>query len=147
LTESRGRGDYYVGGEADGEMGRWQGSPEALGALGLAPGVAVDRDALVALMNGRHPGTGAAIRPVGGNGSRVAGIDMTFSAPKSVSALWAVSGPYRRAQIEAAHRGAIASEMARVERDVDLLRRQEKGVLRRSTHGPVFPWGLPYATI
>jgi conjugative relaxase-like TrwC/TraI family protein len=130
LTESRGRGDYYVGGEADGEMGRWQGSPEALEVLGLAPGAAVERDALVALMNGRHPETGAAIRPVGGDGSRVAGIDLTFSAPKSVSALWAVSGPYRRAQIEAAHRGAIASAMARVERDVDLVRRREMGVLR-----------------
>jgi conjugative relaxase-like TrwC/TraI family protein len=130
LTESRGRGDYYVGGEADGETGRWQGSPEALGALGVAPGAAVERDALVALMNGRHPATGGAIRPVGGDGSRVAGIDLTFSAPKSVSALWAVSGPYRRAQIEAAHRGAIASAMARVERDVELVRRRENGVLR-----------------
>ena len=58
------------------------------------------------------------------------GIDLTFSAPKSVSALWAVSGPYRRAQIEAAHRGAIASAMARVERDVELVRRRETGVLR-----------------
>jgi conjugative relaxase-like TrwC/TraI family protein len=130
LTESRGRGDYYVGGEADGETGRWQGSPVALGALGLAPDGPVERDVLVSLMNGRHPVTGEAIRPVGGDGSRVAGIDLTFSAPKSVSALWAVSGPYRRAQIEAAHRGAIASAMARVERDVELVRRRERGVLR-----------------
>jgi conjugative relaxase-like TrwC/TraI family protein len=130
LTEARGRGDYYVGGEADGETGRWQGSSEALGALGLSPNGAVERDALVSLMNGRHPDTGVAIRPVGGDGSRVAGIDLTFSAPKSVSALWAVSGPYRRAQIEAAHRGAIASAMARVERDVELVRRRERGVLR-----------------
>jgi conjugative relaxase-like TrwC/TraI family protein len=130
LTESRGRGDYYVGGEADGEMGRWHGSPEALGALGLTPSGTVDRDALVSLMNGRHPATGDAIRPVGGNGSRVAGVDLTLSAPKSVSALWAVSGPYRRAQIEAAHRGAIASAMARVERDVELVRRRQGGVLR-----------------
>jgi conjugative relaxase-like TrwC/TraI family protein len=130
LTEARGRGDYYVGGEADGEAGRWQGSPEALKALGLAPDAVVGRDALVALMNGRHPETGMAIRPVGGDGSRVAGVDLTFSAPKSVSALWAVSGPYRRAQIEAAHRGAIASAMTRVEQDVDLVRRREKGVLR-----------------
>jgi conjugative relaxase-like TrwC/TraI family protein len=90
----------------------------------------VERDALVALMNGRHPETGSAIRPVGGDGSRVAGIDLTFSAPKSVSALWAVSGPYRRAKIEAAHRGAIASAMRRVEREVELVRRREKGVLR-----------------
>jgi conjugative relaxase-like TrwC/TraI family protein len=130
LTEARGRGDYYVGGEADGEAGRWHGSPQALGALGLKPDAVVGRDALVSLMNGRHPETGSAIRPVGGDGSRVAGIDLTFSAPKSVSALWAVSGPYRRAQIEAAHRGAIASAMSRVERGVELARRREKGVLR-----------------
>jgi hypothetical protein len=43
LTDSRGRGDYYVGGEADGESGRWQGSPEALRALGLEPGGRVER--------------------------------------------------------------------------------------------------------
>jgi conjugative relaxase-like TrwC/TraI family protein len=69
------------------------GSPEALKALkapGLAPDAVVERDALVALMNGRHPDSGSASRPVGGDGSRVAGIDLTFSAPKSVSALWAV---------------------------------------------------------
>jgi len=130
LTQSPGRGDYYVGGEADGEMGRWQGSPEALGALGLQPGWGVERDALVALMEGRDPVSGVAIRPVGGDGSRVAGVDLTFSAPKSVSALWAVSGPYRRAQIEAAHRGAVASAMGRVGRDVELVRRRQGGVLR-----------------
>jgi conjugative relaxase-like TrwC/TraI family protein len=130
LTEARGRGDYSVGGEADGEMGRWHGSAEALGSLGLAPATAVERDALVSLMNSRHPATGSAIRRVGGDGSRVAGVDLTFSAPKSVSALWAVSGPYRRAQIEAAHRGAIASAMARIELEVELVRRREKGVLR-----------------
>ncbi len=66
LTDSRGRGDYYVGGEADGELGRWQGSPEALGKLGLTAGGPVERDALIALMNGRNPAGGYAIRPVGG---------------------------------------------------------------------------------
>ena len=130
LTEARGRGDYYVGGEADGEAGRWQGSPGALARLDLVPVGRVERGALVALMEGRHPTTGAAIRPVGGDGSRVAGVDLTFSAPKSVSALWAVSGPYRRAQIEAAHRQAVSSAMARVEREVELVRRRRGGVLR-----------------
>jgi conjugative relaxase-like TrwC/TraI family protein len=130
LTDSRGRGDYYVGGEAEGETGRWRGSREALRALGLGPGGRVERDALVALMEGRDPRSGVAIRRVGGDGSRVAGVDMTFSAPKSVSALWAVSGPYRRAQIESAHRGAVGSAMARVERDVEMVRRREAGVLR-----------------
>ncbi len=88
------------------------------------------RSELVALMDGRSPATGEPLRRVGGDGSRVAGIDATFSAPKSVSALWAVSGPYRRAQIEVAHRRAVASALARIERDVALVRRREGGELR-----------------
>jgi TrwC relaxase len=93
LTESTGRGDYYVGGEADAETGRWQGSSKALGALGLKPGAAVERDALVALMHGRHPRTGAEVRPVGGDGSRVAGVDLTVGSPKSVSIVGVAPGP------------------------------------------------------
>ena len=55
---------------------------------------------------------------------------MTFSAPKSVSALWAVSSPYERAQIEAAHSRAVAGALARIERDVELVRTRESGELR-----------------
>lgn len=130
LTASARRGDYYVGGELEGEGGSWHGSPDALDALGLDPERPVRRSELVGLMDGRSPRTGEPIRRVGGDGSRVAGVDLTFSAPKSVSALWAVSGPYRRAQIEVAHRRAVASALARVEREVPLLRRREDGVLR-----------------
>jgi len=53
VTDSRGRGDYYVGGEADGETGRWQGSPAALRSLGLEPGAKVERDELVLRGRGR----------------------------------------------------------------------------------------------
>ncbi len=81
-------------------------------------------------MEGRSPATGRPVRRVGGDGSRVAGIDATFSAPKSVSALWAVSGPYRRAQIEVAHRKAVKSALERIERDVEVVRRREGGELR-----------------
>jgi conjugative relaxase-like TrwC/TraI family protein len=130
LTSSAQRGDYYVGGEIDGEGGRWHGSPEALAGLGLDRDVAVRRSELVALMDGRSPRSGEPIRAVGGDGSRVAGIDLTFSAPKSVSALWALSGPYRRAQIEVAHRRAVASAVSRIERDVELVRRRVDGELR-----------------
>jgi conjugative relaxase-like TrwC/TraI family protein len=130
LTVSASRGDYYVGGELEGDGGAWHGSPEALGELGLDPTRPVDRSELVALMEGRSPATGMPLRRVGGDGSRVAGIDATFSAPKSVSALWAVSDRYRRAQIEVAHRKAVASAVRRVERDVELVRRRERGELR-----------------
>jgi conjugative relaxase-like TrwC/TraI family protein len=130
LTADSGRGDYYAGGDAEGEAGLWHGSREVLGELGLDRSLGVERDQLVALMDGRSPVSGEPIRRVGGDGSRVAGIDLTFSAPKSVSALWAVSGPYRRAQIVAAHRKAVASSLARIEREVEVVRRREAGVLR-----------------
>ena len=122
--------DYYVGGELEGNGGAWHGSPDALGELGLDPTRPVGRSELVALMEGRSPATGMPLRRVGGDGSRVAGIDATFSAPKSVSAVWAVSDPYRRAQIEVAHRKAVASAVRRIERDVELVRRRERGELR-----------------
>jgi conjugative relaxase-like TrwC/TraI family protein len=130
LTASTTRGDYYVGGELEGDGGVWHGSPEALDELGLDPRQPVSRSELVTLMQGRSPASGEPLRRVGGDGSRVAGVDATFSAPKSVSALWAVSDRYRRAQIEVAHRKAVASAVGRIERDVELVRRREHGQLR-----------------
>ncbi len=130
LTSGQSRGDYYAGGEEEAEAGFWHGSPAALGRLGLDGGRPVTRDELVAVMRGVSPRDGSVIRPVGGDGSRVAGIDVTFSAPKSVSALWALSGSYHRAQIEAAHRAAVASARERIEREERLVRRKEGGVLR-----------------
>jgi hypothetical protein len=39
------------------------------------------------------PATSGALRSVGGNASAVGAIDRTFSAPKSVSAVWALASP------------------------------------------------------
>ena len=47
LTASATRGDYYVGGELEGEGGAWHGSPEALDELGLDPRQPVRRSELV----------------------------------------------------------------------------------------------------
>ena len=87
------------------------------------------REDLSALMHGVSPRDGHELRRAGGDGSRVAGIDMTFSAPKSVSALWAVSSPYERARIEAAHSKAVAGAIARTEREVALVRTRSDGKL------------------
>jgi conjugative relaxase-like TrwC/TraI family protein len=136
LASSSDRGDYYTDGESGGEGGavlaqsRWHGSPELLASLGLSADARVERDQLAALMAGVSPVDGSELRRAGGNGSRVAGIDVTFSAPKSVSALWAVSGPYERARIEAAHTRAVAGTIGRIERDVELLRSRVDGELR-----------------
>jgi conjugative relaxase-like TrwC/TraI family protein len=137
LTSSSDRGDYYTGGsEGEPDEGvvlapsRWHGSPALLTGLGLSADAPVEREDLAALMRGISPAEGRELRRAGGDGSRVAGIDMTFSAPKSVSALWAVSSPYERARIEAAHGRAVAGTIARIERDVELLRTRVNGELR-----------------
>jgi conjugative relaxase-like TrwC/TraI family protein len=137
LTSSSARGDYYAGQDDDSGGGEgvvpqsaWHGSPAMLASLGIAPDRAVEREQLLALMRGVSPADGRELRRAGGNGTRVAGIDMTFSAPKTVSALWAVSSPYERARIEAAHSRAVAGALERVERDVELVRSRRGGELR-----------------
>jgi hypothetical protein len=117
LTSTSDRGDYYTGdgqpSEGQGERGgglaivtksRWHGSQRMLAELRLSPQAPVEREDLASLMRGVSPVDGHELRPSGGNGTRVAGIGLTFSAPKSVSALWAVSSPYERARIEVAPR-------------------------------------------
>jgi conjugative relaxase-like TrwC/TraI family protein len=130
LTSTSQRGDYYAAEAGEPVPSRWHGSPELLRSLGLSAEEPVARDDLRAVMQGRSPLTGEPLRPAGADGTRVAGIELMFAPPKSVSALWAVSGPYRRAQIEAAHAKAVASTLARIERRIALVRRRSGGVVR-----------------
>jgi conjugative relaxase-like TrwC/TraI family protein len=133
VTSPSDRGDYYTAsGEGEPALlapSRWHGSPSLLAQLGLSPQREVTREELSALMHGLSPRDGQELRRAGGDGTRVAGIDMTFSAPKSVSALWAVSSPYERARIEAAHSKAVAGAIARTEREVALVRTRSEGKL------------------
>jgi conjugative relaxase-like TrwC/TraI family protein len=133
LTCGSRRGDYYLDGEdsdGDGAAGMWHGSPAALRSLGLSVDSPVARRELLALMDGRAPNDGREIRAAGGNKTRVAGIDLTFSAPKSVSALWAACSGERRGQIERAHREAVESAIEHVEQSVELVRTREAGTLK-----------------
>jgi conjugative relaxase-like TrwC/TraI family protein len=67
----------------------------------------VDEDGFIALMEGRHPGTGERLKRLGGR-SRVAAFDLTFSAPKSVSVLFAVGDPALGRALVEAHEAAVA---------------------------------------
>jgi conjugative relaxase-like TrwC/TraI family protein len=130
LVSQASRGDYYTdygNGEA---AARWHGPERLLRSFGIDPAEAVELSDLRSLMHGFSPVDGEPIRPAGGNGTRVAAIDLTFSPPKDVSALWATAGPYRRAQIEVAHRKAVKSALERTEREVALVRRKTGGVVR-----------------
>ena len=128
LTSTATRGDYYTrDGEGDQPVpSRWHGSPDLLRSLGLDAEEPVARSDLRAVMQGFSPLSGEPLRPAGSNGTRVAGVELMMAPPKSVSALWATAGPYRRAQIEAAHRRAVASALARTEREVALVQAKER---------------------
>ena len=73
--------------------GRWLADGETLARLGIEAGEAVDGSDFIALMEGRHPGTGQWLRREGAGGGRGGGMDVTLSAPKSVSAVWALGDP------------------------------------------------------
>ena len=134
LTSTAARGDYYTRdgeAESDGPVpSRWHGSESALNSLGLRAEGPVQRDDLRAVMRGMSPLDDEPLRPAGSNGTRTAGVELMLAPPKSVSALWATAGPYRRAQIETAHRRAVASALERTEREVALVRRKSGGVVR-----------------
>jgi conjugative relaxase-like TrwC/TraI family protein len=123
------RGDYYL--TPDGEMaqapGRWLADEETLGRLGIEAGEPVDGADFIALMEGRHPGTGRWLHPEGAGGGRGGGIDVTFSAPKSVSTVWALGDSWQREQIEAAHASAVEQTVLYMRERVPLVRRRYGG--------------------
>jgi len=61
----------------------------------------VESDELRALMDGRRPGDGEPVwlRATGPDGTRGGGIDVTFSAPKSVSIAWALGDQRARSRL------------------------------------------------
>ncbi len=64
------------------------------------------------------------LRRAGGSGEAVSAIDATFSAPKSVSAVWALADRHLRADIERAHEAAIDRALHYAIRQVPMLRRR-----------------------
>ena len=93
--------EYYTAGEEP--DGVWF-NPKGL--FGLADGGRVDSSDFHRLYNGYAPNTGGKLTQNAGSERRSAGLDMTFSADKSVSALWAVADPELRSEIERAHNDA-----------------------------------------
>ncbi|MEV0357765.1 MobF family relaxase [Nocardia sp. NPDC050697] len=67
----------------------------------------------------------------------VAGFDFTFSPVKSVSALWAIAGPGLAAQIEAAHRAAIADALSWLEDNALFTRLGRNGVRQVDVQGSI----------
>ena len=93
--------EYYTAGEEP--DGVWF-NPKGL--FGLVDGGKVDSSDFHRLYNGFAPDSGGKLPRNAGSERRSAGLDMTFSADKSVSALWAIADPELRSKIEDAHNDA-----------------------------------------
>jgi conjugative relaxase-like TrwC/TraI family protein len=117
-----GRADYYLA-DLAAELPvparaavRWIGA--AAGDLGLDDaGRPVDATLFRALLAGQHPGTGRPLPlpPSAGGGRRVAGYDLTFSAPKSVSVAFALGGEEVARSVVAAHTEAVTGALRYLE--------------------------------
>ena len=118
---SRGPIDYYL--DPNEPPGRWWG--EGCPAIGLTGGVRPEQ--LKAMMHGRHPGDRRDLgRGFGAKSARA--FDATFSAPKSISVLWALSPDASlRAEVLAAHDAAVVIAL-------DWFQ-EHGGVTRRGTNG------------
>jgi conjugative relaxase-like TrwC/TraI family protein len=123
-----GREDYYAGeGEAP---GRWTGAgSRALGLRGR-----VGDEELVRLLSGRDPRSGDLLGRELQPGD-VAGLDLTFRAPKSVSILFGVADEAISAQIRDGHEAAVAEALAYLEREACIVRRGRAGRIQLPAGG------------
>ena len=131
-TVASGREDYYTGaGEAP---GHWIGrGTRELGLEGR-----VDADALRTLLAGFDPANGKSLTAgrVSPSG-RIAGFDATFSAPKSVSVLWALSEERTAGLVRDAHDGAVSEALTYLDCHALAARRGAGGEERIATSGTV----------
>ena len=126
---AQGAEDYYAG---EGESpGYWTG--RAAGALGL-DGVVSDAQ-IVRLLEGRDPASGLLLRRPLASGA-VAGFDLTFRAPKSVSVLFGIADAAIAGELRAAHAAAVGQALDHLERDACRVRRGAGGAV--TLHGDGF---------
>ncbi|MBU2607658.1 MAG: relaxase domain-containing protein [Alphaproteobacteria bacterium] len=121
--------EYYTGsGEAEAD-GEWDGR----GAERLTLEGPVSKAEFESALNGTDPKTGERLTQIGK--SHAPGWDMTFSAPKSVSVMWALSPPADRKTIEAAHRQAVHAATTHLEDHHAFTRRGKGGAIREPVVG------------
>lgn len=115
--------EYYLGGVEP--AGRWITST---GNFGATRGAIVDNT----LFERLHAGLDADGEPLltnGGDGAnRVGGIDLTLSAPKSVSVVYALADPAMRRAIEDAQHAASEATVGFLERNAAFCRRGKNGL-------------------
>jgi len=139
--EQLGKEDYYTrGGEP---VGYWAGH----GAEKLNLAGPIREGELVRMMQGYHPSTGQAlVRNVGED--HAPGWDATYSAPKSVSAIWAVADRDTQTAIQRAQADAVKAAIRYIEREATFTRFGAGGMEREpvSTHGGLIVAAYEHST-
>lgn len=101
--------------------GTWAGSfAEKRGFAGEQ----VHRGEIQRALTGHDPKTGEKLSNNAGNEKHKPGYDLTFSAPKSVSAVWAAADEKTRAEISKAHERAVDKAMRYAEQSGAFVQRQ-----------------------
>jgi conjugative relaxase-like TrwC/TraI family protein len=99
--------DYYAG---DGDApGRWIGRSDLVGAVAGSLATAVDSKML---LEAKCAPDGSRLGKTMVTERSVTAFDLTFSAPKSVSLLYALGDPEVMAEVEAAHTAAVEAAIA-----------------------------------
>lgn len=119
---AQGREDYYTGaGEAP---GRWIGTGSV--RVGLAG--RVEDEALVGMLASRDPVSGEELRRPLSRGA-VAGYDVTFRAPKSVSVVFGIAETDVAREVTAGHDAAVVEALGYLEREGCRARRGHGGAV------------------
>ncbi|WP_426594403.1 MobF family relaxase [Cellulomonas sp. McL0617] len=125
--------------------GRWLGTGlRGLGDGRLPVGSVVSEAAMTRLFrDGCDPVSGASLgtpyrkAPSGEGRHAVAGFDLTFTAPKSVSVVWGLADDATRAKLYEAHRAALATALQFLEHSVIRTRVGAAGCRQVRTRGMV----------
>lgn len=142
---------YYI--ESGTPAGQWFG--QGLHGINIQPGTQVEASQAINLYEeARHPLTGEHLgkKPIqktmapqgaktaSGKDAKksreaVAGFDLAFSAPKSISSLWAISDASTQTKIHAAHQRAVGLCLEWAENNIIQTRSGDGGVIKTETSG------------
>ena len=113
--------DYFLsGGEPP---GKWLGgATELLGVAGQ-----VQREDFVKIFKGFHPNTGEKLVQNAGSSGRRPGFDLTFSAPKSISLMWALAGREDQEKLQQMQLAAVGAALDFAERHLAYSRTGKAG--------------------
>ncbi|SCC95170.1 putative Conjugative relaxase domain protein [Thiomonas sp. X19] len=138
--EDLAREDYYTaGGEPP---GKWVG--KFAQALNL-DGQQVQKGQLIEAFSGFDPATGKPIAHNAGPAHKP-GYDLTFSAPKSVSIIWATADQATRQAISSAQQKAVEAAIAHAEKIGAFVQRAGHGGIEKIPHGELLVATFEHST-